>query len=150
MIALAAITASVWVAVGAWVGWNRARETYWRELERYPVSSTASTREAERYATGQALLVLYVWTTAGVLGALLWFVVSVILMMLKLYAEENASSSNRRGSDGLFWLLASLFAITVVNEYTLANFRSSVDALIVRASIIMHGIAFFVLAYLLG
>ena len=147
MIVLAAITASVWIVVGAWVGWKRAKDTFWLELERYPVSSSVSVKEAERYAATRAIVVLYAWTTAGLLGAILWFTVSIVLMMANVYAEENARKSSRSGSGGLFWFIASVLAISAINEITIQSFKQNVDNMVVTASCIMTMIVLFAVTY---
>ena len=149
MIALAAITASVWIVVGAWVGWKRAKDTFWLELERYPLTSSVSVKEAERYASIRALLVLYACTMAGLLGAILWFAASIVLMIASAHAEDNArNKSTRSGSGGLLWSIASILAIAAINESTLQSFKGGVDRLVVTGSIIITLIFAFVVAHL--
>ena len=145
MLALAIITSSIWFGVGIWVGWRRAKSAYKLELASFPSLAQSDPIQVKRGALLRALAVFYGWTVAGLLGALVWFIMCIWLMVGHAVVEERARSSGKKRDTGgaAFWLIIGIGGLLMINVDTLRATERNFDSFVVSLSAFITILALF-------
>ncbi len=146
MLALAIITSCIWFGVGIWVGWRPAKNAYKLELEQFPGLAASDPKQVERGALLRARAVLYGWTVAGLLGALIWFIMCIWLIIGHAVVEEHARSSRKKRNTGgaVLWSLFGIGGLLLINDDTLRVMERNIDSFVVSLSVFITFFALFV------
>ena len=135
MLALGIITSCLWFGVGVFVGWRRANNAYRIEFAKFPGSAETDPAWAKRNALWRAHAVFLGWTVAGLLGAILWFLLYVFLIFGQAAAEASSQSSSKKKSSGglLFWLITG--GLLLVNDESLRSIEENMDDFVIRLAV---------------
>jgi hypothetical protein len=146
MLTLILVSSTVWFGIGILIGWRRARIVYWSEFERLTACAGYDAKKADRKSGGSAFVVLYGWTVAGLLGALVWCALSLALLASHISAEEHGESYSRRRKPGTsdIWILLGFLILGIMADETKRSIERNADDFVVKLSVFLSSIAVLV------
>lgn len=114
-----------------------SEDLWFEETDRLSESAEADPDLAKRKALWWACAVFFGWTVAGLVGALLWFLLFVFLIVGQAGVEARSKSSSKKKSNGglLPWLL--LGGLLLINEETLRSTEEKVDEFVIKLAVLI-------------
>lgn len=138
MLILILVTACFWFGVGMLVAWQRSKCAYRLRLERSsaasPVTNDISTRRSARV---RAVAVFFGWTIAGLLGAVIWAGLWLLLFLAHMEAESNAQSRSGRKGGGDLWAWVILGGLFVIKESGLHSIEEEADDFVIWLAVVI-------------
>lgn len=137
MLLLGIITSCLWIAVGVIVGWHRSKNAYQIEFTKLAGSSEADPSWAKRDPRWRAFAVFLGWAVAGLVGAILWFLLYVFLIVGHAEVESRSKSSSRKKSNGGLLSLFLLGGLLIITEETLRSIEEKMDDFVIKLAILI-------------
>lgn len=137
MLVLGIITSCLWFGVGVFVGWRRSKNAYRIEFAKFLAIAETDPGWVKRNALSRAFAVFLGWTVAGLLGAILWFLLYMFLILGHAAAEASSESSSKKKSNGglLFWLFMG--GLLLINEESLRSIEENMDNFVIGLALLI-------------
>ena len=150
MLTIAVVTSILWFGVGICIGFFRSLRAYKLEILQYGNLANWEPKRANFSALLRAFLVLYGWTVAGLLGAIIWLIMCLWLMFGGLISESTVGSSSKKRDTkkSNLVVLVAIAALLSVDESSLRADERYFDSFVIGLSVVVTGLVILA-AYLL-